>query len=305
MRFTLRQLQYFVAAGELGSIRQASEQISVSQPSISAAISQLESEFGVQLFIRHHAQGLSLTTVGEEMLREARAFLAHGEDLGNLAQHLSGSIAGTIKVACFGPLAPFVIPTLCHGFEAHYPEVDLKAVEAHQEEILRLLYRGSIDIAFTYDLDLPDDLEFDPLVTLAPYVVVGREHKLAKRRSLDLEELVDLPLVLLDLPLSGDYFLSLFSRYRLQPHILTRTSQPDVMRGLVGQGFGYSLANVKPQSQSSLDGSALVYIALKGEHRALQAGLLAPPRRHDSRLIDAFKTHVGESLQSGRIPGML
>jgi DNA-binding transcriptional LysR family regulator len=60
-RFAQRQLAYFVAAGEAGGITLASERVHISQPSISAAITQLEHEFGVQLFIRHHAQGLSLT----------------------------------------------------------------------------------------------------------------------------------------------------------------------------------------------------------------------------------------------------
>lgn len=64
MRFTFRQLEYFVATGESGSIRLASERIHVSQPSISTAISQLEREFGLTLFVRQHAQGLSLTPAG-------------------------------------------------------------------------------------------------------------------------------------------------------------------------------------------------------------------------------------------------
>ena len=53
MRFTLRQLSYFVAVGEAGGVARAAERINVSSPSISAAISQLEEEFGIQLFIRH------------------------------------------------------------------------------------------------------------------------------------------------------------------------------------------------------------------------------------------------------------
>ena len=57
-RFTLRQLEYFKAVGELGSIAQASEKVNVSSPSISAAINQLEQEFGLPLFVRQHAQGL-------------------------------------------------------------------------------------------------------------------------------------------------------------------------------------------------------------------------------------------------------
>ena len=56
MRYTLRQLEYFIAAGETGSITLASERVHISQPSISTAISHLEQGFGVQLFIRHHAQ---------------------------------------------------------------------------------------------------------------------------------------------------------------------------------------------------------------------------------------------------------
>ena len=62
MRFTLRQLQYFVAAAEAGSVADAALDIPVSQSSVSAAISQLEAALGVQLLIRHHAQGISPTT---------------------------------------------------------------------------------------------------------------------------------------------------------------------------------------------------------------------------------------------------
>ena len=63
-RFTLRQLQYFLAAAENSSIAAASDKINVSSPSISAAIVQLEDEFGLQLFGRSHAHGLSLTQGG-------------------------------------------------------------------------------------------------------------------------------------------------------------------------------------------------------------------------------------------------
>ena len=59
MKFTLRQLAYFIAAAETSSITLASKRASISQPAISTAISQIERELDVQLFLRHHAQGLS------------------------------------------------------------------------------------------------------------------------------------------------------------------------------------------------------------------------------------------------------
>lgn len=75
LRFTLRQLEYFVAVGECGSIALAAEKVNVSSPSISAAIAQLEAEFGLQLFVRRHAQGLSLTQGGMRFMDDARALL--------------------------------------------------------------------------------------------------------------------------------------------------------------------------------------------------------------------------------------
>ena len=68
MNYTLKQLRYFVAVAEHGRITSASQQLNISQPSISAAISQLESEFEVPLFRRHRAQGLALTSAEPPLL---------------------------------------------------------------------------------------------------------------------------------------------------------------------------------------------------------------------------------------------
>ena len=72
LRYTLRQLEYFVAVGEAGSIARAAQRINVCSPSISTAIAQLEQEFGLPLFVRQHAQGLSLTQAGRENFSEVR-----------------------------------------------------------------------------------------------------------------------------------------------------------------------------------------------------------------------------------------
>ena len=82
LRFTFRQLEYFVAVGECGSIAEASEKVNVSSPSISAAITQLESEFGLPLFARQHAKGLSLTLAGRQMMERAKNRALRGRPIG-------------------------------------------------------------------------------------------------------------------------------------------------------------------------------------------------------------------------------
>ncbi|NBT51402.1 MAG: LysR family transcriptional regulator, partial [Marivivens sp.] len=88
LRYTLRQIEYFVAVGEAGSIARASERINVSSPSISAAITQLEAEFGLPLFVRQHAQGLSLTQAGRQMMDQARIVLREAGLIHHLASRL-------------------------------------------------------------------------------------------------------------------------------------------------------------------------------------------------------------------------
>ena len=72
LRYTLRQLEYFVTAAERGSVARAAAELNVSQPSVSTAVGKLEQQFGVQLFIRQHAQGVLLTPVGRRLLAQAR-----------------------------------------------------------------------------------------------------------------------------------------------------------------------------------------------------------------------------------------
>ena len=94
LRFTLRQLEYLVAVGDAGTIATASQKINVSSPSISAAISQWEAEFGIQLFVRHHAQGLSLTPGGRRVYNAAKRILVDAAALNDLTAEVSETPRG-------------------------------------------------------------------------------------------------------------------------------------------------------------------------------------------------------------------
>ena len=74
-RVSLRQMEYFVATAKYGSIAAASSNIHISSPSISAAIAHMESELGVQLFVRHPSKGLGLTPIGAKVLRQCNDVL--------------------------------------------------------------------------------------------------------------------------------------------------------------------------------------------------------------------------------------
>ena len=135
LRFSLRQLEYFQAVADYGSISAASAQVNVSSPSISAAIAQLEDEFALQLFVRKHAHGLSLTPGGRVFLEQARKVLAECSTLIALANDVTKKVRGPLNVGCLLTFAQFLLPQLRKGFVTAHPDVVFRQFERTQTDL--------------------------------------------------------------------------------------------------------------------------------------------------------------------------
>lgn len=305
IRFTLKQIDYFVAAAESGSITLASELVHISQPSISAAIASLEQEFGIQLFIRHHAQGLSLTPQGNRFLREAKVLLLQAEELQAAASEISTKVAGQLDIGCLVTLYPLLVPELLQAFKLRHENARINAVADDHVGLVEKLRRGDISLALTYDLSVPPDIAFMPLATLAPFAFVPAKHKFGRRKSIALRELADEPLLLLDLPISRDYFMSLFHQAGVAPQIGGRFAHIDVIRSLVARGEGYGLANAQPRNRSSLDGQPLSYLMLEDQLRPLVYGIAVMDGMRRTQTSEAFLQLCQETLLNQALPGTI
>ncbi len=303
-RITQRQLEYFVASGEAGSISAASERIHVSSPSISAAITHMEAELGIQLFIRHHAQGISLTAVGRQVMQEAKLILEQMNNLYTIAAESLNTVRGPLRVGCLASLAPMITPELVFGFGRAFPGVRVSQIEGNHEELLEKLRSAEIDIALTYDLASSDDIDFQPLAQLPPYVMVGDYHPLANQSAVTIQELEGYPMVLLDMPWSREYFLSLFIQSGVTPTIVMRSSNLETVRALVGNGIGYCIANARPKGNMSQDGKRLIRIRLAGDVRPMKLGYATANNAVLSRVVSAFTERCRMFVSDQYIPGM-
>ncbi|SNB72600.1 DNA-binding transcriptional regulator, LysR family [Arboricoccus pini] len=266
INISLRAIRYMVATAEAGNITEAARQLNISQPSISAAIAQVETELGVQLFVRHHARGVTLTHAGHRVVAEARLLLAHAEDFAQTAQTLGHAIRGEISVGCFPTLAARFMPGLLAAFAAKQPAISIRLFEGDQAQIMEALITGRTEIALSYDYAVPDEVESTPLAELPPWVFLAADHPLTAQPAITLEELAPLPFILLDLPHSRDYFLNLFRAAGLEPQIVFRAGSPELVRGLVGRGWGYTLHNTVPRTERSYDGMPVAVRPLIGPH---------------------------------------
>lgn len=303
LRFTFRQLEYLVAVGDAETIALAADRLNVSSPSISSAISQLEAHFGIQIFVRHHAQGLSLTPGGRRLFNAARQILDSAAALNDLASDITQRARGPLAVGALTTLAPLISASVRRSFQAENPDADVTLAEGNQADLLRMLGRAEIDVAITYDIEIPKDILFERLISLSPSVMLPSNHPLATRHEIDLSEIAAEALVLLDMPLSRDYFLSLFHEAGLRPNITERTQSLSVVRSLVANGFGYSIANIRAQSDLAPDGERLAIVPLAGGLRPVTMGLATKQSVHRSRIVSAFFAHLHARAAAGDLPG--
>ena len=304
MRFTLRQLTYFVAAGETGSVTLAAERVRISQPSVSAAIAQLEAAFGIQLFVRHHAQGLSLTPGGTRFLAAARSLLQQADRLHDLVDEMTDRVTGPLNVGAFRTYAPLLMPDVCRSFLDRYPLVQLHVSEGDEAALIGMLRRAEISIAVTYAHNIPGDVDFLRLAELPSYVLLPADHPLAGEASIALATLAGEPFILLDMPLTREYFLSFFSRENLAPNIFARSHYPETVRSYVASGFGFSLLTARPRNKSALDGKPLAYVPLKGDYTPMVLGLATLRSLGKDRATAAFEEHCRIRIRDGELPGM-
>lgn len=294
IRYSLRQLRYFVAAAETLSFTAAARMLHVSQPSVSTALSDIEESFGVQLFIRHHAQGLSLTKAGQNLLLKARMLLRQAEELQTEAFALGDKVSGNISVGCLISLAPQVMPTIMRDYRSNFTDIELEIIDTDQINLFDKLFNGSLEIALSYDIELPSEIEFLPLANLPPYALLPIEHPLATKKELSLEDLVSYPYVLLDLPISREYFLSLFVQANLEPIISYKTTSSEVLKGIVANGEAFSLLNFPIKNKCTIDGRPFLTRALHKEYKALVLGLMHVKGLHKRRVIEHFINYCQE-----------
>lgn len=305
MRFTLRQLSYFIAAAETGSVTRAAEQVNISQPSISAAISHLETEFGAQLFVRHHAQGLSLTPAGQRLLVASKESLRTTQGLYEVVNSAVGVLAGPFNLGSFRTFTPLIVPELWKSFVTQYPEVQLHITEGSEAELLEGLRNARIDVALTYALSLTTDMNFVPLAQLQTYILLAADHPLATRPKLRLADLEQEPFILLDLPLTRQYFMSLFERAGIAPRVIAETSLPSAIRSYVGAGIGFSMMTVRPRNMNAENGYPLAYVELADEYPPMTLGLASLRELRPSRIAFVLEEFCRNLVRDGGLPGMV
>lgn len=191
----LRQLKYFVKSAEYLNFSVAAKHLYITQSTLSQQIKQLEFELGFELFLRN-SRHISLTEAGEEFLPFARKTIQDAEDGVQRLHDLQHVKAGKLRVGVTYSLSTVLTEGLLE-FMKVFPDIKLEVCYKTVNELLVLLKERELDFVLSYKplFDAPD-VESKPLFENALALVVAKDHHLASRRRIGLNELADIPLVL-------------------------------------------------------------------------------------------------------------
>ena len=195
---------------------------------------------------------------------------------------------GKLSIGCLQTFGPYILPELVSRLQGANGAVDLRLVEGDQRRVQESLLARECELALLYDFDLADGLRRDYLTELVPYVLLAEGHDLAHRAELTPQDLADEPMVLLSMPPSRDYFLSIMRAAGVEPRVAFSSASFEMVRGFVGHGLGYALLATKPAAAMTYDGRALVARPLAARVRSIAVVLAYRPDAKLSPLAQDF-----------------
>ncbi len=185
---TLTELKYIVAVARERHFGRAADACFVSQPTLSVAVKKLEEELDVKLFERS-ANEVSVTLLGEEIVRQAQAVLEQAANIREIAKRGKDPLAGPLALGVIYTISPYLLPDLVRQMIARTPQMPLMLQENFTVKLLEMLRTGAIDCAILAEPFPDTGLAVAPLYDEPFLAAVPANHALAAQDKVSTEEL--------------------------------------------------------------------------------------------------------------------
>jgi DNA-binding transcriptional LysR family regulator len=254
----LRLIRYFVTVADEGNVTKAARRLHIAQPSLSAALRQLETQLGAELF-RRHGRHLALTPAGELLRRRGRDLLNEADAV--VAAVRGAAVGGRLRLGV-SPTARFELaPRLLAVCAANSPSVMVYTQEDTTGALVRGVADGSLDAAITFCVSEPppSSVELVPLYEERAVVHLVADHPLAHQNTVTLSQLVDEHVLVAASPDSSGYSDRVFAAFHdvgLTPKTLP-DPYPDLGLQAVRERRGVVIY-VRSAYPEQLEGSAFV-----------------------------------------------
>lgn len=290
MKVTFHQLEVFVCVARRLSFTRAAEELSLSQPTVSAQMRQLAEEVGMPLF-EQIGKTISLTDAGRELLAASRAVFESWSRFEMTIADMRGLKRGLLRIACV-TTAKYFVPTLLGPFCDRYPDVEIRLEIANREALVERLRRNLDDLCIMMLPPEDVDVEQTPFRDNALVVVAHATHALAGRKAVSLKRMREERFIMREKG-SGTRIRTerFFAETGFVPRVRMELGSNEAIKHAVAAGLGISVLSrhaldVDPQ----FDGLAILDVG--GFPLADDWFIVHPRGRRLSAVAQAFFDHV-------------
>ncbi|MEZ5667552.1 MAG: LysR family transcriptional regulator [Alphaproteobacteria bacterium] len=242
MQFTLKQVTYFLAVAEAGSLTGGAAQLGVSQSAVTESLQQLEARTGAALFSRH-ARGVDLTYQGHQFLRHAHAILASVADAERAISARPETVTGLLNLGVTSIVSGYFLAHVLARYRRLFPNVDVRVTEDERPYVEHLLVNGELDAGLVIVSNLKEAyaLEHETLMRSRFRLWLPTEHPLCARPAVSLADLAGEPMVALAADEIAEQVRAHWATAGRSPRIVLRTSSVEAVRSLVATGAGLAI----------------------------------------------------------------
>ena len=200
----LNQFKYLIALKEYGSFSKAAQVLFIAQPSLSAAMKELEDELGYEILLRSK-KGVSLTPQGELVLQEAKIIMDAVQRIAHIEYQENGNLKGKLRVGGIPYFCDVLLVNTLMNLQQQYPELILQLIEDDSDYILKLVAEDSLDlgvvlVSYTDETDKRNELskiklQYRKLFDDKMVFVARAEHPLLRKKTPQLETVLQYPFI--------------------------------------------------------------------------------------------------------------
>jgi DNA-binding transcriptional LysR family regulator len=306
----LRHLRSLVALAREGNFTRAARRLGIAQPALSQQIRALERELGVLLVARTNRTS-GLTDAGARLVSRAEPILLAVQDAAQEMLTHAGVQGGTVRIGCaLQTLVEGRLPRLLASFRERHPRIRIVFREVHTRQVLELLQRGEVDLGLIHLGRIGTTLvgmraagqaiALARLYTEPIVLIVGAEHRLAERRTVELDELREETFVTFRAGATVRRMLTLAGRRAgFAPRIGFSTANMGTVRALVSAGLGIAFV---PRSALDVPCPPLKAIAVGSPRMERVVTLARNTARYEAPAVKEIRRLLSDALRSGPTP---
>ena len=307
---TLQQLKYVTTIANIGSISEAAKRLFVSQPSLTKAIKELEKEMGITIFDRTN-KGITVSKEGERFLGYARQVLEQAALLEEQYKSQSGGKKQFSVSTQHYSFAVNAFVELLKGADIDQYDVSLRETQtyeiiddvAHMKSEIGLLFYNDFNRPVLEKLIHTNELTFTELFTAHPHIFIGKNHPLANKNVVSMDELEEYPYISFEQGDHNSFYFSeeIFSTVVRPKHIRVR-DRASLFSLLLGLD-GYTVSSGVIDEE--VNGENIISVPL-AEEGLMHIGYITNNKMHRSRLgqeyIQALEQYVGNYGKHIKLP---